>query len=727
MEEDTILVVDYGSPSISRDNRGSEVGENIVLKDCVRMPQAESKLQDVQATENSFSGGHSSVSIHPEEPDWDEKWKYLSMPEVVPVQGAPPNKAEEDSKIRALVDTPALDWKCYSDSFGAGRGFGHGMGGRSDRRGYGRGGLLEKITPPAGYICHRCNEPGHFIQHCPTNGDPAFDIKRTKPPTGIPKSMLVATQDGSYALPSDHFAVLKPNEDAFEKEIERMPSTHSVGDLPAELYCPLCRTVMKDAVLASKCCFKSFCDKCIRDYIISKSLCFCGATNIRADDLLPNKTLRGTIVRILESNNSSGAKSGSSFQPQDMESARCSQPNPCPKVPSPTLSATSKEDVLVPKNKGNTEVEKMTEPLKCDSNMQKISGVVTVDKGAEVSEAAQECVTGPGSQVCPPVTDEVMKQKQVSGEVGKKRKKNCADSQVGPHHDFAAENYQMSMKPFGYNPYWNHMQPEYDGFGRPYCGQMPFMGYGLGPVSIPFGGAFYHDLFGAQSYMPSPSQRDLAELRTDFNGGDGRDMISQEDVPSAKSKINFTPPERYQSPAQSKRRSPDHITRVPEISRSSCKRKVKHDDNYHVQRPHQHGEKDMEKERRHRHRSMSVLDSRPPVLASALDLPSRLQTEKTISDRKHNASVFSGITSAKESAASKKRKYDSASPSAVNRSSPHRSHRTSNGDHKYHRKNAAAGHDYESSDEDRHFKRRRSRYESSPSPAVKEGRHSNRG
>lgn len=31
--------------------------------------------------------------------------------------------------------------------------------------------------------------------------------------------------------------------------------------------------------------------------------------------------------------------------------------------------------------------------------------------------------------------------------------------------------------------------------------------------------------------------RDLAELRTDFNGGNGRDMISQEDVPSAKSKI----------------------------------------------------------------------------------------------------------------------------------------------------------------------------------------------
>lgn len=53
---------------------------------------------------------------------------------------------------------------------------------------------------------------GHLIQHCPTNGDPTYDVKRVKPPTGIPKSMLVATPDGSYSLPSGAVAVLKPNE-----------------------------------------------------------------------------------------------------------------------------------------------------------------------------------------------------------------------------------------------------------------------------------------------------------------------------------------------------------------------------------------------------------------------------------------------------------------------------------------------------------------------------------
>lgn len=53
---------------------------------------------------------------------------------------------------------------------------------------------------------------GHFIQHCATNGDPNYDIKRVKAPTGIPRSMLQATPEGSYALPSGAVAVLRPNE-----------------------------------------------------------------------------------------------------------------------------------------------------------------------------------------------------------------------------------------------------------------------------------------------------------------------------------------------------------------------------------------------------------------------------------------------------------------------------------------------------------------------------------
>jgi E3 ubiquitin-protein ligase RBBP6 len=140
---------------------------------------------------------------------------------------------------------------------------------------------------------------GHFIQHCPTNGNPAYDPRRFKPPTGIPKSMLMTTPDGSYSLPGGAVAVLQPNEyaallifpyegfcnifilmtslllqcfaffrAAFEKEIEGIPTLAraaivSTELLPENLRCPICKEIMKDAVLTSKCCFNSFCDKCI--------------------------------------------------------------------------------------------------------------------------------------------------------------------------------------------------------------------------------------------------------------------------------------------------------------------------------------------------------------------------------------------------------------------------------------------------------------------------------
>lgn len=54
----------------------------------------------------------------------------------------------------------------------------------------------------------------------------------------------------------------------------------------------------------------------IRDHIIAKSMCVCGATDVLADDLLPNKTLRDTINRILESGNSSAENAGSMCQIQ---------------------------------------------------------------------------------------------------------------------------------------------------------------------------------------------------------------------------------------------------------------------------------------------------------------------------------------------------------------------------------------------------------------------------
>ncbi|WVZ59051.1 hypothetical protein U9M48_009255 [Paspalum notatum var. saurae] len=483
----------------------------------------EDRVEEVTPAASAFLG---DVSMkYPEESEWDDEFgNELYVSDSVPSQpagqavDASENKVDEDSKIKALIDTSALDYSQIPDGYGSGRGYGRGMGGRMMAgRGFGRG--LERRTPPPGYVCHRCKVPGHFIQHCPTNGDARYDVKRMKPPTGIPKSMLMQTPDGSYALPSGAGAVLKPNEAAFEKEIEGLPTTRSVGDLPPELRCPLCKEVMKDAVLTSKCCFRSFCDKCIRDYIINKSMCVCGATSILADDLLPNKTLRETISRILEVPPTSSTENvGSMLQVQDMESAIPVQP----KVRSPAVSAASKEEVkaptpveespdaeslhgaraanvdVSPSDKKPTTIPDITEGT-VDSKKAK------EDKPVEVTPVARD------SQEKLPAGDQAVKKKKKK----KPRAPGNAEEQWKNFQDFGPENFSgMPLGPTGaFNPYWAGGMPlPMDYMGAPFPGPMPYMGYPPGPFD-PFGaGVLPQDPFMPPGYMMPGVPRDLSEL-----------------------------------------------------------------------------------------------------------------------------------------------------------------------------------------------------------------------
>ncbi|OMO79903.1 Zinc finger, RING/FYVE/PHD-type [Corchorus capsularis] len=442
-------------------------------------PKVENPIENAQPEKSNFDS------------EWDDEFGsdlYSTITEtLLPVQSSNPpatNEADdEDSKIKALVNTPALDWDWQRQ--------GRGMGGR----GFG----MERKTPPEGYVCHRCKVAGHFIQHCPTNGDPKYDIKRMKHPIGIPKSMLMETPDGSYALPSGEVAVLKPNEGVFEKEMEGIPSSSCSSnrcvDVPPELHCPLCKQVMKDAALTSKCCFMSFCDKCIREHIMSKSKCVCGATNILADDLVLNKTLRDTINRILESAGNSSSAGSTIFQVQDMESAGCPQPQV--KVASPTTSAASKGEQK-PTSAKQEGLKIANEPF--DASVESMS----------VKEPASQLV------------EEEVQQRVASGEAGKKKKKKkvgppANDLQWKTPQDFQTGNYN-------YNPYWNGMHPEagMDGFMGPYyAGAMPYMGgygygygYGYGGVNVmppesdPFGAQYmFPQMMGGDHCHEIPRQR----------------------------------------------------------------------------------------------------------------------------------------------------------------------------------------------------------------------------
>ncbi|KAJ6827074.1 E3 ubiquitin ligase PQT3-like [Iris pallida] len=497
----------------------------------------EDRTEQPPPPSNTVTANSSAVK-YLEESEWDVFGGDLyALPEDLPPQSrnpvsevSPASKMDEENKIKALVETSALDWNCQGqDAYGGGRGFGRGMGGRMmNGRGFGRGGY-ERKTPPVGYICYRCKVPGHFIQHCPTNGDSNYDIRKVKAPTGIPKSMLMATPDGSYMLPSGAVAVLKPNQSAFDKEVEGLPSNRPVIDLPPEFRCPLCKEVMKDAVLTGKCCFSSFCDKCIRDYIIMKSMCVCGVA-LLADDLLPNVTLRDAICRMLESTTNSTENAGRLLHIQDTESARHMQL----KVPSPTLSAASKAELRwIPPVEHSSDVK--VGHVKEGDAAGKGKAVNDVNhsldkktpKNADPSETAPEAITGkdPILPETAPVAEEVQ-EKLPGGDQGKKKKKkkihlpSNADSQW-TYQDLGAENYAgMPLAPAAYNPYWSGGMPMgTDGFMAPFGVGMSYMGYTPAPFDVPFAGMLPHDPFGAQGYMMGFPPRDLSELGMGLNQG----------------------------------------------------------------------------------------------------------------------------------------------------------------------------------------------------------------
>ncbi|KAK8473928.1 hypothetical protein V6N13_131543 [Hibiscus sabdariffa] len=142
-------------------------------------------------------------------------------------------------------------------------------------KGFVKGFVLKGQIPPQGYVCYRCKVSGHYIQHCPTNGDPAFDFKSVKPVS----KMSVSSSNGS------DISSVSSNDSSVDQKIA------------PEWYCPLCKNVMDNAAL-TKCCFASFCDKCIRDCAVSDSDCIC-RRKIAVDDILPNMTLRAAINRIL--------------------------------------------------------------------------------------------------------------------------------------------------------------------------------------------------------------------------------------------------------------------------------------------------------------------------------------------------------------------------------------------------------------------------------------------
>lgn len=121
---------------------------------------------------------------------------------------------EEEARIRALQQGTAASWSQQVMQGGRG-GRGRGRGGRAGRMPFSGSG-----PPPPGYFCNKCGQAGHWRDNCPNEGE----YKRVRAPAGIPMTRLMENKDGGLYAPDGTLVSLKPNEDAFLREMAGLPS-----------------------------------------------------------------------------------------------------------------------------------------------------------------------------------------------------------------------------------------------------------------------------------------------------------------------------------------------------------------------------------------------------------------------------------------------------------------------------------------------------------------------
>jgi E3 ubiquitin-protein ligase RBBP6 len=94
-----------------------------------------------------------------------------------------------------------------------------GFGGRGPG---GRGGRGSRMPHPT-YVCPRCNLIGkHWVSDCPTQGDPAYDVRSVREPRGIPQGKVVKNTEGSMLLPGGVLGELVTNTHAYEQTVAHM-------------------------------------------------------------------------------------------------------------------------------------------------------------------------------------------------------------------------------------------------------------------------------------------------------------------------------------------------------------------------------------------------------------------------------------------------------------------------------------------------------------------------
>ncbi|KAK9894655.1 DWNN-domain-containing protein [Cystobasidium minutum MCA 4210] len=190
--------------------------------------------------------------------------------------------ADEASKIAAMFANTDEQWKTTQEKMSTATYYGF----RGPRTGAPGGSKPPQHAAPdkpvpAGYVCYRCGQPGHWIQDCPTNSDPDYRNKpRIKRTTGIPKSFLQTVegpapdgenQAGLMVTADGNFVIARPDAASWEKHraVTANLTSNDIQNAPPtdpDLTCPLCNRLLRDAV-KTPCCSTSYCEECIHNYL----------------------------------------------------------------------------------------------------------------------------------------------------------------------------------------------------------------------------------------------------------------------------------------------------------------------------------------------------------------------------------------------------------------------------------------------------------------------------
>ena len=187
---------------------------------------------------------------------------------------------------------------------------------------------LPEHPPPAGYVCFRCGEKGHWIQECPTNSDPAFEGRqRVKRTTGIPRSFLKTVEKPSILLKDGtvdntkrpagimvnaegEWVVAEPDKASWDQYQAKAKVSAAAQEAAARgskelkergLECPIDKRLFVEPT-QTPCCQITFCHECITNALLENDLRCpeCCSENILIDDLTLDENMNAKIHRYVE-------------------------------------------------------------------------------------------------------------------------------------------------------------------------------------------------------------------------------------------------------------------------------------------------------------------------------------------------------------------------------------------------------------------------------------------